>query len=170
MAQIHEAVSIFQFHSRHCYIITFYSFRMRMLPKRRCHINLKSHSLADLGGMESDRSLVRSATKAHLLLLDLRAASMPERKTSESLSNEQILLRRTCFLCLIMSLLQKLHPKVTFPLLVIAIDLTSFDFLELIQRRRLVLGPRSKPIEGQENASTTAEAEGSPGEEAVMGF
>ncbi|KAK0226366.1 hypothetical protein IW262DRAFT_1361563 [Armillaria fumosa] len=36
---------------------------------------------------------------------------------------------------------------------------------EMLQRKRLVLQPRSKPVEGQENAPTTAESEGSSDEE-----
>ncbi|KAK0226381.1 ARM repeat-containing protein [Armillaria fumosa] len=36
---------------------------------------------------------------------------------------------------------------------------------EMLQRKRLVLQPRPKPVEGQENAPTTAESEGSSDEE-----
>ncbi|KAK0459137.1 armadillo-type protein [Desarmillaria tabescens] len=36
---------------------------------------------------------------------------------------------------------------------------------EMVQRKRLILAPWSKPVEGQENAPTTAESEGSSGEE-----
>ncbi len=110
-------------------------------------------------------SLVRSATRAHPLLSVLRAAFTPESKTSGSLSNDRILLRRACFLCLIMTLLQKPPPKVKFHLLVRVEDLTLFALLEMLQRKRLVLAPRSKPVEGQENAPTTAESEGSSDEE-----
>ncbi|KAK0454500.1 armadillo-type protein [Armillaria borealis] len=38
----------------------------------------------------------------------------------------------------------------------------------MLQRRRLVLVPPSKSVEALENASTTAESKGSPGEEAIM--
>ncbi|KAK0212418.1 hypothetical protein DFS33DRAFT_25830 [Desarmillaria ectypa] len=36
---------------------------------------------------------------------------------------------------------------------------------EMLQRKRLILAPRSKPVDGQENAPTTAESEGSSDEE-----
>ncbi|KAK0494867.1 armadillo-type protein [Armillaria luteobubalina] len=38
---------------------------------------------------------------------------------------------------------------------------------EMIQRKRLVLQPRSKPVEGQENAPTTTESKGSSHEKAI---
>ncbi|KAK0195855.1 hypothetical protein F5146DRAFT_307796 [Armillaria mellea] len=105
-------------------------------------------------------SLVRSAIRAHLLPLVLKAAFTPERKTSESLSNDRILLRRICSLCLITTLMPKRPPKVKIPILVRAVLLILFDLSEMLQRKRLVLQPRSKPVEGQENAPTTAESEG----------
>ncbi|KAK0486244.1 armadillo-type protein [Armillaria novae-zelandiae] len=46
--------------------------------------------------------------------------------------------------------------------------LTLFDLSEMLQPKRLVLQPRSKPVEGQENAPTTAESEGSSDEEVTV--
>ncbi|KAK0486264.1 armadillo-type protein [Armillaria novae-zelandiae] len=46
--------------------------------------------------------------------------------------------------------------------------LILFDSSEMLQRKRLVLQPRSKPVEGQENAPTTAESEGSSDEEVTV--
>ncbi len=159
MAQIHEAVSIFQFHSRHCYIITFYSFRMRMLPREGVISTsnvILSRILAGWKAIEVWSDQQQGAPLTFGPSSSIYAGKKDKRESFQRTNSSS----QNMFSMLNNDSTAEATPEGKISSRQ-SYDLTSFDLLEMLQRRRLVLAPPPKPIEGQENASTTAEAEGS---------